>query len=172
MREHRGTEKRVADLVEALLESMGYALVEVAFITHGRSSVLQLMVENLDLTPITLGGCQEISRAVATLFDVEEVVDQRYRLEVSSPGLNRLLCKSKDFERFTGSEIKVELYGSDDEQRKFNGVLQGMKENRVQLEVDGQVKEIDFDVIRKARLVPKIHMGQAKKETKKKKLKT
>ena len=102
---------------------------------------------------VTHGDCQTISKQVETLVDVEDVISSGYVLEVSSPGLERGLYKPADYERFVGSRIKLRTSAAINGQRTFHGRLEGIKENKVQIEADnaGHV-EIPYDSVVRANI--------------------
>jgi ribosome maturation factor RimP len=109
---------------------------------------------------VTLGDCERGSREVEGLLDVEDPIPQNYRLEVSSPGLDRPLVKPAHFERFAGSVAKVQLAAPrEGGRRKFQGVLRGLRDGRVMLETaDAGTVEIALGEIERARLVPEYEL--------------
>src|SRR5688572_2279458 len=119
-------------LIEPLVESMGYELVLLEFSPHKGSAMVRLFIDAP--AGITLGDCERVSREVEGVLDVEDPVPQNYRLEVSSPGLDRPLVKPAHFERFAGAVASVQLQAPRDGRRKFQGVLRGLHEDNVVLE--------------------------------------
>ena len=115
---------RVAALIEPALTAMGYELVRVA-ITGGSRPVLQVMAEPIDGRTMNVDDCAAISEVVSALLDVEDPVSGAYSLEVSSPGLDRPLTRPKDFDRFAGFEVKIEMAMPVAGRRRFRGLLQG-----------------------------------------------
>jgi ribosome maturation factor RimP len=103
---------------------------------------------------VNVDDCAAVSNHLARLFAVENV--EYDRLEVSSPGLDRRLTRSKDFERFAGERIQVKLRIPIDGRKRLAGVLQNVREDGFQLDVDGELLTISFADIDKARLVPNI----------------
>ena len=144
---------RLQALIEPLVQTMGYELVLLEFSPHKGSAMVRLFID----APggITLGDCERVSREVEGVLDVEDPIPQNYRLEVSSPGMDRPLMKPAHFERFAGSVAKMQLTAPKDGRRKFQGVLKGLKDGRVVLETaDAGVVELRLDEIERARLVP------------------
>jgi ribosome maturation factor RimP len=144
-------------MLEPLVESLGYELVLLEFSPHKGSAMVRLFID----APggITLGDCEKVSREVEGLLDVEDPIPQNYRLEVSSPGLDRPLVKPAHYERFAGSVAKVQLLAPRGNRRKFQGVLKGLKEGRVVLDTaDAGTVEFGLDEIERARLVPDYEM--------------
>jgi ribosome maturation factor RimP len=99
------------------------------------------------------GDCEIVSQQVGTLLDVEDLIPNRYTLEVSSPGVERGLYKRADYERFAGSRIKLKTAGAIDGQRNFRGKLIGIANDTVTVEVDGRgLMEIAYGQIAKAQI--------------------
>ena len=95
--------RQVSELIEPTLRDMGFELVR-ALASGGQRPTLQIMVERGDYAPTTLEDCAEVSRAVSALLDVADLLPGAYRLEVSSPGIDRPLVRRSDYERFAGLE--------------------------------------------------------------------
>ncbi len=104
---------------------------------------------------VSLEDCTAVSRDVSTALDVHDdaLPSGGYRLEVSSPGLERPLVKLKDFERFSGREVKVRTRTAIDKQRRFRGTLRGVVDHSIELEEDGKVVLIPHEDIAQANLV-------------------
>ncbi|MGH8481415.1 MAG: ribosome maturation factor RimP [Nevskiaceae bacterium] len=149
-------------MLEPLVQTMGYELVLLEFSPHKGSAMVRLFID----APggITLGDCERVSREVEGVLDVEDPVPQNYRLEVSSPGLDRPLVKPAHFDRFAGLVAKVQLVAPKDGRRKFQGVLKGVKDGRVVLDTaDAGTVELALDQIERARLVPDYELADAAK---------
>jgi ribosome maturation factor RimP len=126
-----GPALRVAALVEPVLESMGFRLVRVKL----TGSTLQIMGERPDGS-FTIDDCEHVSRAVSPLLDVEDVISARYHLEVSSPGIDRPLVRSADFENWAGHEVKIEMAVPVAGRKRFRGGLEGFHEGEVRLFIE------------------------------------
>ncbi len=162
--------KRIDDLLDAPLEDMGYGLVRLHFGGEGRYRALQIMAERLDGGNLSIKDCTEISRTASALLDVEDWIDGRYNLEVSSPGMERPLIKLKDFERFKGRAAKVELEDAIDGQRRFKGELKGINEDdEIIMNVDGEEVLLPHRMLLKAKLVITEDLLRAIKQENKKK---
>jgi ribosome maturation factor RimP len=139
--------------IEPVVAAMGYALVRVT-VSGGNSPVLQVMVERADERSMTVEDCAEISRAVSAVLDVEDPIAGAYRLEVSSPGIDRPLVKPADFERFAGEVAKVETIAPVDGRKRFQGKLLGISGGAVRLKLDeGAEVALPLDTVRRAKLV-------------------
>jgi ribosome maturation factor RimP len=144
---------KLVGLLEPLVESLGYELVLLEFNAHKGSALVRLFIDAAG--GVTLGDCEKVSREVEGLLDVEDPIPQNYRLEVSSPGLDRPLIKPAHYARFAGQQVRVQLTAPRDGRRKFQGVLRGMREDNVVLETaDAGTVELALGNIERARLVP------------------
>ena len=137
-------------LLERTLPGMGYELVDVQASSKGR--LVRVFIDKPE--GIDVEDCARVSDHLTRLFAVENVDYER--LEVSSPGLDRLLLKSADFERFAGENAQVRLRTMMDNRRNFTGTLRGVRDGNVMLETDAGTSALPLDAIERARLVPKI----------------
>ena len=147
---------QIEQLIEPTLTDMGFDLVRVS-LTGGQKATLQIMADRLDEEAISVEDCATISRAVSAILDVEDPIEEAYTLEVSSPGIDRPLVKPRDFERFAGYEVKVEMNLAIDGQRRFRGRLLGFVEDHIHMEIEhkGETVEIalPFENFYRAKLV-------------------
>ena len=145
---------QIVDTIEAfaepLLADMGLELVEVQFRREGHRWVLRFFIDKEE--GITLDDCASASREVSAYLEVEDVIDQAYSLEVSSPGAERPLKKEKDFVRFAEKKARIKMREPIEEQRIFIGILHGVEHGSVILDQDGQKILLDIAEISKARL--------------------
>ena len=144
----------VIELIEPGLLAKGIELVDVEFKKEGKNWVLRVFIDKEG--GITLEDCQKISNLVGDLIEVEEVIEPTYTMEVSSPGLNRVLKKEKDFIRFSGKKIGVQCHTPLNGRKNFNGVLKDFKNQSIHLEVDGELQTIPINRVAKANLVIEI----------------
>ncbi len=124
------TAERVAQVVEFAVEAEGYALVDVEIKGGSGGRVLRLFIDKPG-EGITLGDCQRVSRLLGPMLDVENIIEGRYYLEVSSPGVNRRIRKREDFEKFVGSKVKIHTHSPVDGRRKFTGVIEGVEKGDI-----------------------------------------
>ena len=143
----------IGDMLEPGIRSLGYELVGVEFQTGGKGGgLLRVYIDSEN--GISADDCQKVSYQVSGLLDVEDPIPGHYTLEVSSPGLDRLLFRAEDFDRFAGQLVKLRLVYPMEGQRRFKGRLTGMRgENVVIVEDDTEIS-LPFDQIEQARLVP------------------
>jgi ribosome maturation factor RimP len=130
----QGVAARVAAVAEPVLEGLGYRLVRVR-ISGLAGCTVQVMAERPDGS-MTIDDCEAVSRALSPVLDVADPVDRAYRLEISSPGMDRPLVRRSDFERYAGNRVRIEMAVAVDGRRRFRGLLVGAEENsaRVQRE--------------------------------------
>ena len=143
---------RIAQAIEPPLEAMGYRLVRVV-ITSGRRATLQVMVERLDDAPMTVEDCAQISHSVSALLDVADPIAGAYMLEISSPGIDRPLVRTEDYDRFCGFEAKIELGCPLNGRKRFRGHLLGTSGGKVRIATEMGEAELPLDAVARAKLV-------------------
>src|SRR5437660_12843625 len=141
----QGIAARVAAISEPVLDGIGYRLVRVK-ISGADGCTVQIMAERPDGT-MTVEDCEAVSRALSPVLDVADPIDRAYRLEVSSPGMDRPLVRRSDFERFAGHRLKVEMAVAIDGRRRFHGLLLGVEGEAVRLHRDEKRGGEDSDVL-------------------------
>ena len=118
-----GIAARIAAIVEPVLAGLGYRLVRVA-VTGRDGCTLQVMAERPDGS-FSVGDCEAASRVLSPALDAEDPIERAYRLELSSPGIDRPLARRSDFERYAGHEVKVEMAVPIEGRKRFRGLLLG-----------------------------------------------
>ena len=141
----------VTELIEPGLLANELELVDVEFKKEGQNWVLRIYIDKEG--GVTLADCQKVSRLAGDIIEVEEVIEPVYTLEVSSPGLNRVLKKEKDFLKYSGKKIYVQCHAPMDGRKKFTGILKDFTDQSIHLEVDGQQYTIPLNLVAKANLV-------------------
>lgn len=155
-------------VVERTVSGLGYELVETQLALGGR--LLRVFIDRpagsaapASSGPVQSGisveDCERVSRQLERVLPVEGI--EYDRLEVSSPGLDRVLKTPAHFRRFTGERAELRLRVPVGNRRRFTGVLRGATEREIELEVDGSVVSFAISNLERARLVPKISMRQA-----------
>ncbi|MBT8455073.1 MAG: ribosome maturation factor RimP [Rhodobacteraceae bacterium] len=144
-------DRRLAEILTPVLEDMGFELVRVRFMS-GKTKTVQIMAERPD-GGIEVDDCAAISTAVSATLDVEDPIEDAYTLEVSSPGIDRPLTRLKDFETWAGYEAKLETTEMIDGRRRFKGVLQGVEDVEVLIEISEGIIGLNFDWLSDAKLV-------------------
>lgn len=151
-------EKKLEALVAPTLDGMGYALVRIKMSGGRTSPTVQIMAERQpdvsgNIFDINLDDCTEISHTLSALLDVEDPIEGEYRLEISSPGIDRPLTRPSDFARFAGHDINLETRMPIEGRRRFRGILEGISQGIVRLDVEGMVYQIPADSIQSAKIV-------------------
>ena len=149
-------DRRLAEIITPVIEDMGFELVRIRLMS-GKTTTLQIMADRPD-GGIEVDDCAQISNAVSAVLDVEDPILDAYTLEVSSPGIDRPLTRLKDFDAFEGYEAKVETSELIDGRRRFKGVLAGVEDDEVLINVAGAEGEtvtigLKFDWLSDAKLV-------------------
>ncbi len=145
-------EQQIESLVTPILEAMGYDMVRVQ-ISGTKRPTMQIMAERKDEAPMSVDDCADISRAISAVLDVEDPFEDAYQLEVSSPGIDRPLTRTRDYERYAGFEARVELKIAQDGQRRFKCKLLGVKDDNVMMQVDDATVALPLAAVQKAKLV-------------------
>ena len=140
------------ELFEPVVNGMGYELIEIEHFPNPKHGVLRLYIDKEE--GITIDDCSDVSRQISALIDVEDPIRGQFNLEVSSPGMDRPLRRVKDFQRFTGSKVKLKTIMPLDGQRNFSGRLLEADEDSVVIETDTEEITLPMSALEKARVVP------------------
>jgi ribosome maturation factor RimP len=130
-----GTAARVAALAEPILLGLGYRLVR-ARVSGADGCTVQVMAEKPDGTML-VEDCEAASRALSPVLDAADPIDRAYRLEISSPGIDRPLVRRSDFERYAGHVVKIEMAVPRDGRKRFRGVLAGVEGEAARIRDEG-----------------------------------
>ena len=148
--------ENLTNLIEPVVEGLGYELLGIEHISQGRHSLLRLYIDSEQ--GIGLGDCEQVSRQVSGVMEVEEPLKGQYVLEVSSPGLDRPLFKAEHYIQHIGHKVRIRLRRPHDNQRKFYGELvEADKEGILLRDAEkGQETRLVYDDIEKANLEPEL----------------
>jgi len=149
-----GLPARVAAIVEPVLHQLGFRLVRVR-VSGSEGCTVQIMAERPDGS-MTVEDCEVVSRALSPVLDVADPIDRAYRLEISSPGIDRPLVRKSDFDRYAGHLVRIEMSMPVDGRRRFKGTLAGTEGEAARVMRDDTEGE-DATV-----LLPIEDMGEAK----------
>ena len=150
-----GLAARVANIVEPVLEGLGLRLVRVR-VSAAAGCTVQIMAERPDGT-ISIDDCELASRTLSPVLDVADPIEKAYRLEISSPGIDRPLVRKSDFERYAGHEVRVEMAEPIDGRKRFRGKLDGTDGEAAKLHRDDAAEGEAADVV-----LPIEQMSEAK----------
>ncbi len=145
-------QRQLEDLLKPLIEDLGYEFVGAQYQPQRGDALLRLYIDRPE-GGVTVDDCARVSREVSALLDVEDPIPGHYRLEVSSPGLDRPLFTPAQFERFTGHQARVTVSVPVDRRRRFKGRISAVREDEIVLDVDGEAVSIAHGNVVKANLV-------------------
>ena len=143
-------EENIEKIVLPVLKDMGLELVDIEYLQEGGYWYVRIYIEKMD-GDVSLDDCEKVSRAVDE--DIDKLIDKKFFLEISSPGVERPLKKEKDYIRFTGSKVKVSLKHKINDKKNVEGILTKFENDVLFIETEGMELEIPFKEVRKANLV-------------------
>ena len=157
-------------LIEPPIEGAGLELVELQWNREAEGWVMRVFIDRPAGPKVPGGGeedgsvfepmfvshedCEQVSRDLSATLDVADCIHHAYRLEVSSPGIDRPLRRERDFARFAGQKAKIRTTDPVEGRRNFSGVLAGAREGRVQIDCEDRSYQLSLDIIVRANLVP------------------
>lgn len=148
--------KTLSEQIEAIItptiNGMGFDVVLVKLLEGRQSQTLQIMAERPD-GGISLDDCAQISRQISAVLDVEDLISSEYRLEVSSPGIDRPLVRLRDYAAYVGHAAKIETVLPVNGRKRFSGPLKAVEGNDIIITVDGKDHTLPFADIQSAKLV-------------------
>jgi len=140
-------------LITPVLEALGLRLWGVEYIGQGRHTLLRVYIDKDG--GIDVEDCAEASRQISAILDVEDPIKSEYTLEVSSPGIERLLFTLEQYRQYTGSEIKLRLQQNFAGRRNFSGILASVLDDEIELVAGEEKFNFPFELVEKASLVYK-----------------
>lgn len=146
-------EERITKIIAPTVTGLGYDLVCVQESGEGGSHTIQIMVEDPKTKRLGMEDCTKLNRAIGAVLDVEDPIAGAYRLEISSPGIDRLLVRLEDFADYIGFDVKIEIEPAIDGQKRFRGLIAAAKDDTVILNIDNGQATLPFADIQKAKLV-------------------
>jgi ribosome maturation factor RimP len=145
-------QNRLDDIVKNTVEGLGFELWGYEYRPHTESALLRIFIEKPG-TGISVDNCASVSRQIGAVLDVENIIPVAYILEVSSPGMDRVLFKAEQYQDYLGKSLKIRTRTRIDDRRNFKGSLLSASESVVTIKVDNQEFEIPYESIDRARLV-------------------
>jgi ribosome maturation factor RimP len=147
-------EERILEIIQDPMIDMGFNIVRLRFSGSGERKILEVLLEKLDDTRITVEECAKANRHIGALLDVEDIIQSKYNLEVSSAGIERPLVYKNDFEKYKDRIVQLKLKCAHLEKKKFQGNLIGIdKEDIVSLKVGEEILKFELSNIKDAKLV-------------------
>ncbi len=139
MRGKTPEDRQLLELLDPVAEAAGYAIVRLRLMGGGaKGRSLQIMAERPSDGDMDISDCTRLSRAVSEVMDAADPVSGEYRLEVSSPGIDRPLTRLRDFETYEGYEARIELDRLAEGRKRFKGVLAGVEGENVGVDLEGE----------------------------------
>ena len=145
-------ERQVEELITPTVESLGCSVWGIEFLNQGKHSKLRIYIER-DVG-VSVDDCAAVSRHVSDLLDVEEFSSSSYMLEVSSPGMDRILFHEQQYVEHVGEQVDVRLNFPFEGKRKITGVLAGVEDSNAVIQVDDEEILLPLENISRARVVP------------------
>ncbi|EGG29283.1 clustered with transcription termination protein NusA [Aequoribacter fuscus] len=147
-------EAELADLLRATVEAMGFALWGLEFRAQGKNSLLRVYIDRE--AGVQVDDCAQVSRQISGILDVEDPIAGEYNLEVSSPGIDRLLFSLEQCQQYVGEWLEVKLRVPFEGRKNFNGTLVGIEDQDVVVRIDDDEYVLPFDSIDKAKVKPRL----------------
>ncbi len=142
---------KIEELAQQVAQSLSLELVEVEVKGEGNAVLVRVSIDKPG--GVTHGDCEQVSRELGAMLDADDLLPGHYTLEVSSPGVERKLNKTQDYQRFQGQKAKVTLREPVEGKRTFEGTLAGYADGQILLETEpGKTLQLPFDQVRKANL--------------------
>lgn len=137
-------EEKVTKLVEPIIENLGYELYDVEYAKEGKNYFLRIFIDNEK--GIDLNDCEKVNDSITDILDKENYIKEQYFLEISSPGIERVLRKDKHLEKNIGEEVTIKLFKKDENGKKeYLGKLKNFNQDKIVVEQEEQ----DIDIERK-----------------------
>tara|TARA_R110002124_G_scaffold101997_3_gene249860 strand:+ start:7068 stop:7523 length:456 start_codon:yes stop_codon:yes gene_type:complete len=143
-------DQQIADMVQSTVAALGYELWGVEYVAQGKHSVVRVYIDSP--AGISVDDCATVSTQVSSIFDVEDPVAGEYTLEVSSPGMDRLLFTLEQYAGYVGEVVELRLRSAFEGRRRFKGVLKGIEGDDVVVQVDDHEFLLPYGAIEKARV--------------------
>jgi ribosome maturation factor RimP len=147
-------EQQITDMLETTVEALGFDLWGVEYLSQGRHSLVRIYIDAQK--GISVDDCAAVSVQVGSVFDVEDPISGEYTLEVSSPGMDRLLFRLDQYPGYVGETVELRLRAPFEGRRKFKGVLTGIEGEDVVIQVDDHEYLLPHSAVDKARIQPRV----------------
>ena len=135
-------ESKVEKLIKDIIADLGYELYDIQYVKEGKDNYLRIFIDKDGI--VDINDCEKVNNAINDILDSDGPINESYYLEVSSPGLERVLRKKEHFEKQIGNEIQVKLYKAIDGKKELLGILKSITDDTFTIQVDGKTIEIDL----------------------------
>jgi ribosome maturation factor RimP len=146
--------QQITDMLGPTVTALGLELWGVEHIGQGKHSVVRVYIDSP--AGITVEDCASVSEQVGSILDVEDPITGEYTLEVSSPGMDRLLFKLPQYAGYVGETVELRLRSAFEGRRKYRGILKGIEGEDVVVQIDDQEFLLPYGAIEKARVQPRV----------------
>lgn len=147
----KNIESKVSSLIEPIIENIGYSLYDLLYVKEGKDFYLRVVIDKPE--GIDINDCEKVNDAINDILDEADYIKDQYFLEVSSPGVERVLRKDKHFEAQIGNEIYLKLYKSVNGLKEIQGILESFDDGILTLNLDGDLIKIENKDIAVAKTV-------------------
>lgn len=145
-------EEKVESLVKDKIEKIGYELYDVLYVKEGSNKILRIVIDSEH--GISLDDCEKVNNEIKEIIDEANPIEEQYFLEISSPGIERLLRKDWQLKKFKGAEVNIKLFKKDENGKKeYVGTLGNVTENTLDVEIEGKNITIDRKIISQVKTV-------------------
>ncbi|MDF2671995.1 MAG: ribosome maturation factor RimP [Clostridiales bacterium] len=142
--------ENIEHIVVPMIEELGYEFVDVEFVEEEEEWYLRVYIDNVN--GITVEDCAAVSRPISEKLDELDPIDISYYFEVSSPGINRIIKKDRDFDRFNNSKVKITLLSKFEGKEVINGVLKGLQDNSILVQYNNKIININRENVKAVNL--------------------
>ena len=145
-------EEKVENLLKNQIEKIGYELYDVLYVKEGSNKILRIVIDSEK--GISLDDCEKVNNDIKETIDKANPIEEQYFLEISSPGIERLLRKDWQLKKFKGAEVNIKLFKKDENGKKeYTGILGDITENTLDVEAEGENITIDRKIISQVKTV-------------------
>ena len=144
-------ETRVEELLKSIIENIGYELYDVRYEKEGKDYYLRIIIDKPE--GIDINDCENVNNAINDILDEADYIKDQYFLEVSSPGVERVLRKDRHFEKQIGNEISLKFFKPINKQKELNGILEEYNNGELTIKVDDETLKINLKDIAIAKTV-------------------
>lgn len=132
-------EEKVENLVKEKVENLGYELYDVLYLKEGSNKILRIVIDSN--TGISLDDCEKVNNEIKDIIDEADLIPEQYFLEISSPGIERLLRKDWQLKKFIGEEVDVKMFKKDEKGKKnYTGILKSITDDTLEIDIGEKVK--------------------------------
>ncbi|MFL0801473.1 MAG: ribosome maturation factor RimP [Agarilytica sp.] len=148
-----GIQTQLENIIEPAVNALGCDLWGVEYFVQGKKTLLRIYIDKKP-DGVLIEDCEAVSRQISSVMDVEDPIRVEYTLEVSSPGMDCRLFKMSQYAEFVGQKVAIKLRVAFDGRKKFSGVLKGLEDDEVVIEVDDEEYILPYELIDRANVVP------------------